>query len=419
MPPKSDHSTKAIETNTATVTQNREPGWLQITLILFTVCLSVLVTAVLGPSLPKMQAYYSSVELAPQLVPLAMTVPMLMMAIFSIPAGKLSDRFGRKRPLVIGCFAYAVLGTAPLYLGSLQAIVASRIALGIVEALVVVIGITLIGDFFEGRKRERILALQTTTAAVSAVVLNNVGGVLGDVSWRAPYFVYLIGFVLAVMMIFYLWEPEKPVRSTLDKSISHENEPTPSLGISSGMLVFMGFIVVFGGLVFLTIPVNLGFLFDAIGVKSVAQIGAAYGLNSLSVAIGSFLFGWGLSGRVKTSSQYAIASCLLAIGFFGMSSAESYASLTIYSVVASLGAGILLPTLVVWATSLFPLQKRGVGSGVYNSCINFGNFLSGIIVVLLATWLGSRADAMMLFAIILSVLCVSALVIQKLHPTRN
>ena len=68
-------------------------------LLLTTCVLTALVTAVLGPVLPKMQAHFADVPHAEYLVPLTLTVPMLMMAFLSIVAGGLSDRYGRKRML--------------------------------------------------------------------------------------------------------------------------------------------------------------------------------------------------------------------------------------------------------------------------------------------------------------------------------
>jgi MFS family permease len=46
---------------------------------------------------------------------------------------------------------YAVVGTAPLYLPSLTTIIASRFALGLIEAVLMTVSTTMIGDYYEGR----------------------------------------------------------------------------------------------------------------------------------------------------------------------------------------------------------------------------------------------------------------------------
>ena len=168
----------------STMRDARKPGAIQIAVLLITVGVSVLVTAVLGPSVFKMEAHFTDVENSRLLVPLSLTLPMLVMSAFSVIAGAISDRVGRKWLLVGAAVFYGIVGMLPVVLTNLYMILGARIVLGIFEAFVMVTGIALIGDFFVGSKRARLLALQTTAASLMAFVFNNVGGILGDISWR-------------------------------------------------------------------------------------------------------------------------------------------------------------------------------------------------------------------------------------------
>ena len=78
----------------------RRPRLIHAAILLVTSGLTTLATAILGPSLPRMQAHFSGAAHADYLVPLTLTVPMLAMAALSIFAGSLADRYGRKRMLV-------------------------------------------------------------------------------------------------------------------------------------------------------------------------------------------------------------------------------------------------------------------------------------------------------------------------------
>src|SRR5271155_894796 len=115
------------------------PRLIQAAILLTTSGLSVMVTAVLGPSLPKMQAHFGAVANADYWVPISLTIPMLVMACLSIVAGALSDKIGRKRLLVAATTVYSLCGTAPLYLSSLSSVVVSRVGLGVMEAAVMTI----------------------------------------------------------------------------------------------------------------------------------------------------------------------------------------------------------------------------------------------------------------------------------------
>lgn len=369
----------------------RQPGILQIAIILTTVCLSVLVTAILGPSLPKMQAYFSDVEGVDQLVPLTMTIPMLVMSFFCVVAGAISDRIGRKWLLVGSAAFYAAIGTAPLYLDSLHAILTSRLVLGVAEAFVMVIGVALIGDFFSGRKRERLLAMQVTVASISAFIFNNLGGILGEFGWRAPYGIYFIGLVLAIMVSIFLWEPPRDKTKTVALSQDQDEPPVQSL-----MILFTSLLAIVTGLVFLIVPVHFGFLFFDIGINATSKIGMAYGLNAIGVVTGTLVFGWGISDRLPVGKQLCIAYTMMALGFLGMCQAETYLSLTASGVINGIGGGMLLPTMVTWNMRLLPARIRGLGLGAYQSGMFFGNFLAGPAVVWAAGILDGRAGAVML-----------------------
>ena len=133
------------QTRMASLAQQPAPGLMQAFILLVTSGLTVLVTAILGPSLPAMQAHFKDVPGADYLVPLTMTAPMLVMALLSIFVGELADRWGRKRLLVTSTFLYALVGTAPLYLDSLTAIIASRFALGAMEAVLMTVSTAMLG----------------------------------------------------------------------------------------------------------------------------------------------------------------------------------------------------------------------------------------------------------------------------------
>lgn len=389
-----------------------QPRLIHACILLVTSGLTVLVTAILGPSLPLMQQHFADVPNADYLVPLTMTVPMLMMAIFSIFIGLLSDRIGRKRLLVAATALYGVFGTAPLYLDSLGAIVASRVALGLMEAVLMVVSTTMIGDYWSGAQRQRLMSLQVTVSATSAFLLNNLGGLIAEHGWRAPYAVYAISLLLAPLMAVFLWEP---LSRTASGEVRAQHDDVPFRPRVLALICTLG---VLTGLVFLIVPVHFGYLFGAIGVQSPAQIGMAYGLNSLGVIAGTVLFGWVLARRTSEALQLGIAATIAAVGFLLMKSAGTYAALAAAGVVNGIGCGILLPTMVTWTMRSLPLAKRGMGNGAYQSALFFGMFANPVLVVALQGPMGSRAAAVAAVGVALAGLALVALVVAALRRGR-
>jgi MFS family permease len=368
----------------------RKPRAIQAAVLLTTSGLTALVTAVLGPSLPKMQAHFAGVANADYWVPLTLTMPMLVMACLSIFAGALSDKVGRKRLLVAATALYALFGTAPLYLNSLSSIIVSRIGLGVVEAAVMTISTCVIGDYYQGRQREKFMSLQTTVAATLAFVFNVAGGVLGEFSWRAPYSTYVIGIPLAALMALYLWEPV-PAAGAVANS-SHLEDP-PGTAFQPQLLFGICLLAVVGGIYFLIVPVHLGYLFDQVGVHSSSSIGLAYALNSTAVVLGTLCFGWLMAPRLRVATQLAVYLSITAAGCLLMKGADSYWTLTLSAMLNGFGAGLMLPTLVTWNMRTLPFAQRGLGTGAFQSCLFLGMFLDPPLIVALDKLLGSRAAA--------------------------
>lgn len=165
-------------------TENAGP--LRAALLLAGSCLPVLGAVLIAPVLPRMQDHFDSVPGAKTLVPVVLTVPALALALLAPFAGVIVDRLGRKRLLVTATVLYALFGTAPLWLHSLGAIVASRVLVGITEAAIMTCCTTLIGDYYTGHVRDRYLALQTMCASAAATAFFVLGGALGSAGWRAP-----------------------------------------------------------------------------------------------------------------------------------------------------------------------------------------------------------------------------------------
>jgi len=394
----------------------RQPGPIQIAILLFSVGVSVLVTAILGPSIKNMIVHFTPEhgDAAEGFVKASVAIPMLIVALFAMIAGAISDRIGRKWLLVGASALYALIGTAPLYLESLESIFASRIALGFAEAVVMVTGVALIGDFFKGAQRERLLALQTTAASASAVALNFAGGALGEFGWRMPFWGYTFGLVLAISAAIFLWEPKRRTAADIAAEAATDHDAIKTQPI---MITFTCILAVLMGIAFLVVPIHFSDLFAAIGETSTGKTGPAFGLNSLGVIIGTITFAWGLNSRVKVGGQMAIGCTLAAIGFIGMWQAGTYLEMTLSGFINGIGFGILLPTLVTWNMRLLPPKIRGFGAGAWQAGFFLGNFLNVFVIggLMSIGQVGTHANAVMVIGVFMAISAVLGVVGFFMH----
>src|ERR1700722_8234912 len=202
--------------------QTREPGFLQGILLLLPITLAVMGISVLAPVVPLLLEQFQGVPYHEYLVMGGiLTMPAIWVLLFSPVAGLMADRFGRRNLLVASMIVYAFVGMAPVFLDNLYAIIASRVAVGICESIVMTVSTTLISDYFKGHAREKWLASQTAVASLSALVLITIGGLLGaHYGWRGPFGVYLFSLLLAAGVWLYTWEPSAEACRTADDSES-------------------------------------------------------------------------------------------------------------------------------------------------------------------------------------------------------
>lgn len=357
-------------------------------LLLLCGCMSVLAAVVIAPILPKMQAHFADVERVEFLVPLALTTPGLVIAVLSLFVGVMADRYGRKRLLVGGLALYALFGCAPLLLDSLQAIIATRIGVGFTEAIIMTCCTVLIGDYYRGLQRERYLALNTTFASISAVIFIAVGGALGEFGWRVPFGVYSISLILALAALVLLWEPRRH-----DEGAVHLYAEEESPEWNPGRLLCICLVTLVGGILFMAVQVHIAYLLENVGVKSSAAVGLIASAAQAAVVAGSLCFRLILRAGYMTSSRLGIAFILISFGYLLVGVASDKSGVFLGAVMTSLGAGILLPTLMCWNMKHLPDNRRALGTGAWMAAFFLGQFLTPIVVVGLAEQIGGFAEA--------------------------
>jgi MFS family permease len=365
----------------------RQAGRPQGVLLMLMSCLPVLGAVLLAPVLPRMQSHFGGNPQAAALVPLSLTVPALMIALLAPFAGRIVDRFGRKRLLLAGLVVYAGFGTAPLWLDGLEAIVLSRVGVGLAEAAIMTCCTTLIADYFSGSERDRWLGLQTVFASLSATLFFALGGALGSHSWRTPFWLYASSLVFAVLAAAMLWQPRPAGRDA--GPARTELPPLPLRALLAPCLVS-----VLGGVVFYAPIVELPYLLDAAGVRAVPLIGAVTALASAATAAGAFVFG--RVARKGTATLLPVSFALAGAGLVLVGMAGAVPVIVVGAVVASAGTGLLLPTLLVWALSGLAYEQRGRGTGLWTAALFLGQFVCPLLVLALAATVGGLGVAVVL-----------------------
>ena len=357
-------------------------------MLLLPITMAVMGVSLLTAVVPLMYEHFQSVPHYAYLIQGGvMTMPSIWIVLFSPFAGWLADRFGRRSILIVAMIVYAFVGIAPTWLDNLYAIIASRIAVGICESIVMTVSTTMICDYFSGKSRERWLAGQTATASLSACLIIPLGGALAaQYGWRGPFYLYFYSLILVAGIWLFIWEPPAdPAAPTSERGARIDASPP---AFPWGRMLALCSLTVVAAVMFYSIITQNGNALAALGVRDPARIGLLTMLGSLGVPLGTF--GYWIASRLPIGWLLFLDFALVGVGFFGMGHAVAPPGYVAFAFINQIGCGLVLPTMLVWTTRDLPFAIRGRGNGMWQGSFAIGQFASGMVLQLLSDELGGR-----------------------------
>jgi MFS transporter, DHA1 family, multidrug resistance protein len=149
------------------------------------------------PGLPSLGATLDAPAWAVQLT---LTACLTGLALGQIVAGPLSDRFGRRAPLIAGVAAYAAASLLCAVAPSVFALVVLRLVQGFAGAAGIVIARAIVRDMHSGVAAARFFSLLMLVNGLAPILAPVIGGqILRVTTWRGVFVVLAaIGVVLAV-----------------------------------------------------------------------------------------------------------------------------------------------------------------------------------------------------------------------------
>ncbi|MEX2235096.1 MAG: MFS transporter [Cyclobacteriaceae bacterium] len=356
---------------------------LKLTLLLVS-SLTIMSVITIAPALPQMVLEFSDVENAGLLVQLVLTIPALMIALFSPITGRLIDRHGRLKILWLSLLLYAITGCAGYFLNNLYHILISRTLLGISVGMSMTIVITLIADYFEGMERQKFVGIQIAFMSLGGILFIGLGGILADFGWRYPFLIYLFALLVLPLSIMFLHEP------ILAEKRNHVNEH-----VKSPPIIWMLFInTMLMWIIFFLIPVQIPFHLKAIGIEKTSLIGAAIAMSTAFSAVSAFSYSR-IKGRFSFLSVFSMGYLLMAAGFVCISISGSYVLVVIAMMLSGLGMGMMIPNTNMWVMKIAPPEIRGKEIGKLTTFWFLGQFLSPIIIFPILNTLSLSATFML------------------------
>lgn len=348
----------------------RDPGSASVVVLLMCSMMTVMAGATISPSLPQMVRAFQGTPNADVLVRLVITITSLAIALTATPVGALADRVGRLPILITGIALYVIAGTGGLWIDDLTVLLASRVLLGIAVAAIMTSASALIGDYFDGPKRAKILGWQGSAMGFGGVVFITLGGLLAQTGWRGPFWVYAIPIFLLIAVPMVLHEPARAPRRAPGEAAEKEPQHQRYMLYGSAFLLMAGFYA---------IPVQMPFLLAERGYTDPQIAGMALGTVTLVSATASLNFG-AITRRVRPGLVVPLAALTAGIGVLLAGLATSLPVTFAALAIAGFGLGLTMPGMTSFLMRITPRARLGRVMGGYTTAIFLGQFASPLML---------------------------------------
>jgi DHA1 family bicyclomycin/chloramphenicol resistance-like MFS transporter len=265
--------------------------------------------------LPVLPALTTELRSATSTAQLTITACLLGLALGQLVAGPVSDRFGRRSPLLSGVVAYVVVSLLCAVSPTVETLVAARFVQGLAGGVGVVIAQAAGRDLYSGGRLMRYYGRLTVLGGLAAVVGPVIGGQLARVTdWRGAFvFLALVGAAILVACVLVFRETlvvERRVGGGLAQTMWDMRRLLSDR-------VFVGAVLVTGFVNAALFAYLSGATFVLQGVYGLSPQGYsfAFGLNSLGFMLFGFAAGrasehWSERGTLLAG----IAMCLAGAG---------------------------------------------------------------------------------------------------------
>lgn len=235
------------------------------------------------PAFPVLEADFQTTSAAIQLT---LTGTMIGFAVGQLVVGPLSDKVGRRIPLISVTALHVLASIAAAVAPDLLLLGGARVVMGVGAAAGGVVAMAVVRDLFGGRRLVVMLSRLALISGVAPVVAPLIGSWLLEVMPWQGIFVVLAGYGAVMFLAALLFIPE-----TLPKERRQERGSTTMRQRYRSVLsdrVFLGVLVI-GGMTFSGLFSYLSaspFLFQQTHGLDAMQYGWLFAINSIGLVIG-------------------------------------------------------------------------------------------------------------------------------------
>ena len=367
------------------------PGKITLLTILLSSMVILMGAAAVAPALQPIKQHFGESEF---MVSLIVSLPSLSVAITGFGVGYLADRLGKVKVFFLAMAIFTITGTASFFLENFPLILVCRFILGIGIAGISLTITALIGEYYAGMQRAKVIGYQAAAIGVGTLVLETLGGSLADVGWNYPFLIYLIGLPIIVFGLISIRDPSRIER---DPSQSRPLQDTPADNGGRRKIVFCYAMVFLEMFLMFTVPMNFSYYISEMGQPYV-MMGILLGLMGVAQAVFSILY---TRRATKLSDRMAFTCAFLMMGAGLVILYVPFLPLTFVSmVVIGCSLGLLMPTVIARLSMLSTVSTSGKVMGGYSVFLNLSNFITTLVFTPVLAVMGSYCNSFLAMGIL-------------------
>jgi drug resistance transporter, Bcr/CflA subfamily len=352
------------------------------------------------PALPELMTFFGTTSSMTQL---SLTFSMIGLAVGQIFIGPLSDKYGRKMPLLISMLLFTISTIFCLFSWNIESFTISRFIQGFTGAGGIVISRSIATDLYSGRELAKFFAMLSCVQGLAPICAPVLGGILLKFTdWRGIFLALLIIGVLTTLVL-----------TRFRDSLSKENRLNENIATKFSYYkpilkneIFIYYVLIQSlsmGVMFAYIA-SSPFIYQKIYHLSPIAYSLCFGLNAIAIMIGNLSITKfstteeglliGVKGFITMSIITVMALCI--------SSSIVVIEITFFCLLFFLG--MILPTSTTLA-----LDMEKQNSGNASAIIGFLTFVSGGII----SPLTGMGNILYSTSIIIILCCVSILLCTR------
>lgn len=356
------------------------------------------VTDMYLPALPGLTVDFSATA---SQVQMGLTSSMIGLALGQLVIGPLSDKFGRKPPLILSLIAFIIASACCIFASNIWIFIAMRLFQGIGASGGIVLARSIATDLYAGKRLAKVMAIIGAINGIAPVLSPVLGGVvLSFTSWQG-IFVILLAIGCALVIASFILRESYPAENRRQLSILQTFAQSKDLFLNRKFRIYTLIQATCMGTFFAQIAAA-PFIFQT--HYGFSQIGFSlfFACNALTLGIFAFLS----ATKFKTPETAIRAGSTVLLITATLAACALYFNAPVYLFEATLwfmhvGFGLMFSPLTVLAMNS-ARRQAGMGSaifgavgfvtgGILSPIVGLGNMLisTGITFILCAvvTWI--------------------------------